>query len=88
MFDLRDEVFPFLQVVLVAFPSFNKLWLTPEHRLVDLVSHLPQKFSERTRYCLGVKYKGDLVLQNIFFPCEGSEHNQSTSMHREKITFN
>lgn len=67
MFDLRDEVFPFLQVVLVEFPSFNKLWLTPEYRLIDLVSHLPQKFSERTRYCLGMKYKGDLVLQNIFF---------------------
>ena len=28
---------------------------------------MPLKFSERTRYCLGKKYKGDLVLQNIFF---------------------
>lgn len=67
MFDLREDVFPFLQVVLVEFPSFNKLWLTPEHRLIDLVRHLPLKFSEGTRYCLGKKYKGNLVLQNIFF---------------------
>ena len=46
---------------------FNKLWLTQEHRLIDLVNHLPLKFSERTRYCLEKKREGELELQHIFF---------------------